>query len=166
MHGSSIGNTNGNYGTRCVSSSVECTAARFENRAAWTDDNGNFWMFGGTYKPGLFTIAGLNDLWMYCVGSNEWTWISGDSLANQPGSGNTKGVSSPLNKPSPRNGPYHGDTMTNLYVWGGTDPNFGNMYNDLWKLPLIPACTTSCAMSLPVASPSLHRIHVCPRNMY
>ncbi len=161
MNGSEIGSTNGVYGTRCVSSPSNVPPHRFENRAAWTDVNGNFWMFGGTYRPNIFSIAGLNDLWMYCVSSNEWTWVSGDSIPNLPGLWGTKGVSSPTNKPSDRNGAVSWrDNNGHLFVFGGTDPNFGSLYNDLWKFTIDPSCVSSCN-SMPVASFTAPH-HVCP----
>ena len=161
MHGSKFGNTNGDYGTRCISAATNVPPHRFENRATWKDANGNFWMFGGTYKPGIFTIADLNDLWMYCVSSNEWTWQSGDSLPNLAGRWGTKGVSDPMNKPGGRNGAVAwSDNNGHLYVFGGSDANFGSMYNDLWKFEVDPSCTTSC-VSVPVASFTAPH-HVCP----
>jgi len=161
MNGSQIGNTNGVYGSLCVSSPANVPPHRFENRAAWTDAGGSFWMFGGTYRPGLFTIAGLNDLWMYCVNSNEWTWEAGDSVPNLPGLWGTKGVSAPTNKPADRNGAVAWrDNSGHLYFFGGTDASFGNLYNDLWMYTIDPVCTSTC-ISLPVASFTAPH-HVCP----
>src|SRR5258705_12956938 len=97
MKGDSTTDSNGNYGTKCITSSVNAPSARFENRAVCTDQNGNFWMFGGS--PDGHTNA-LNDLWIYCVATNEWRWVSGDSILSPAAYWGIKGVSNPLNKPN------------------------------------------------------------------
>src|SRR5204863_191369 len=76
MSGSNIFNSLGIYGTQCVSSTANIPESRGENRAYATDQNGNFWILGGVGQ----SLSG-NDLMMYCVSDNKWTWVSG----NNPG---------------------------------------------------------------------------------
>ena len=44
----------------------------------------------------------LNDLWMFNLTSNQWTWISGANETNAFGFYGTLGLSSPLNQPGAR----------------------------------------------------------------
>jgi len=141
MSGSNIPFANSVFGTKCVTDSANLPGSRAENRAAWTDVNGNFWMFGG-----ILTGSGLNDLWMYCVATNQWTWTGGDTIFNSPGSWGTKGVSNPSNRPSARDGAISwSDQNGHLYLFGG----FGD-YNDLWVFKIDSSCGT-CPQSLPSA---------------
>src|SRR5829696_9605706 len=64
---------------------------------------------------------------------NEWTWISGDNIPNQPGVYGTQGVPAQANKPAAR---YEGgewlDLQGNFWIFGGQNAT-GNLLNDLWK---------------------------------
>jgi N-acetylneuraminic acid mutarotase len=56
MSGSNKTNAGGVYGTQGVTAATNVPGAR-SNSAAWVDDSGDFWLFGGTGKR--------NDLWEY-----------------------------------------------------------------------------------------------------
>jgi hypothetical protein len=131
------------YGTKCIPSTNNWPLSRRENSASWVDDNGDFWMFGGE----TFSRRGLNDLWKYCVQSNEWIWISGDSLSNSPGNWGTQGVSAPTNVPSERMGSMTSKHNNDLYLFGGGSANWGSFYNDLWKFVIDSGCGT-CPQNL------------------
>ncbi|HKR05216.1 MAG TPA: kelch repeat-containing protein [Bacteroidia bacterium] len=138
MGGDSLGNAIGVYGTKCISSPVNMPGARHENRAAWTDQYGNFWLFGGSLDASFFGV--LNDLWMYCFATDQWIWKSGDSIVNAAGNWGMIGVSSPFNKPNARCGAVGWtDNNNNLYFFGGAASGF-NFYNDLWKYTIDTAC--------------------------
>ena len=78
-------NQNGNYGTQGVAASTNMPGGRHE-AAGWADANGNLWLFGGEGDDSVGTAFGiLNDLWMYNIASNKWTWVAGSKLANQNG---------------------------------------------------------------------------------
>ncbi len=133
MGGDTIPNSPGTYGTLCTFASANVPRSRFENRACWTDPNGNLWMFGGM-------AVYLNDLWMYCVSTNQWAWINGDNSWSGTGSWGNLGVSSPSNKPDGRAGSAGWtDGNNHLYLFGG----IGNpgRYNDLWKYTIDTSCT-------------------------
>src|SRR5688572_5018698 len=98
MSGSSQPYDSGYYGTRCIVDSSNMPSARHESRACWTDPNGNFWLFGG------YDGETVNDLWMYCLASNQWIWVSGDTIGNPPGNWGTINVASPANVPNGRFG--------------------------------------------------------------
>jgi len=150
MNGSNATNAAGFYGTKCVTSSANAPSSRFEDRAVWTDINGNFWMFGGACSP---SYSLRNDLWMYCVSTNQWTWESGDSITGTAGNWGTKGISSATNKPNGRMGAigwYGADSSgtKQIYLFGGYNP-VGSSYNDLWKYMIDPncgTCSTACAL--------------------
>jgi len=67
------------YGIKGVASSLNTPGERLESMS-WKDSHGNFWLFGGV---GYYDIGGgsdYNDLWMYNITTNLWTWMKGDSL--------------------------------------------------------------------------------------
>ena len=48
--------------------------------------SGNLWLFGGEGLDSAGTPNGiLNDLWVYKISTNQWTWVAGSATANQTG---------------------------------------------------------------------------------
>ena len=125
--GDSTINSKGVYGEKCVANSTNMPGARNESRARWTDDCGNFWLFGGEDPdgPGL-----LNDLWKYNPASNQWVWVSGDNVKNNRGVNGTIEIPDRANKPAARDGAVAWRNSDGLWLFGGV-PDGG--YNDLWK---------------------------------
>ena len=84
------GNTNnanqkGIYGTQGTAASTNMPGARQE-AVGWADANGNLWLFGGEGQDSVPTAFGiLDDLWMYNIASNQWTFVTGLNVANQTG---------------------------------------------------------------------------------
>jgi hypothetical protein len=135
MGGDSSVNLIGVYGTKCTPSSNNIPKGRFENRATWIDQHRNFWFFGGSQGN-----SELNDLWMYCVPTNQWIWISGDSTLNPMGNWGMVGVSNSTNKPSGRRGSVGWiDYTSHLYLFGGGWVDSAR-YNDLWKYTIDTTC--------------------------
>jgi galactose oxidase-like protein/Kelch motif protein len=78
-------NQNGIYGSQGVAATSNMPGGR-EEAAAWADASGNLWLFGGEGEDSVGTANGiLNDLWMYNITNNQWTWVAGSKLANQTG---------------------------------------------------------------------------------
>jgi hypothetical protein len=143
--GSTVGNTNGTYGTQGAPGGVP--GGRWAAATA-TDASGNFWLFGG---QGLDSAAGtpglLNDLWMYNSISNQWTWIgpSTSNAANQNGNYGTLGTGSGTTAPGGRQAAVlWADTSGNIWLFGGFGldsvgtgsggpPPAGAILNDLWE---------------------------------
>ena len=153
MSGANFQSDPGNYGVKCVASATNLPAYRYENRSCWTDQCGNFYMFGGV-GAGVY-----NDLWYYNVAANMWTWVSGENILNSQGLFGTQGISSALNVPPSRTGSSSWlDANGNLWLFGGFSSGF-QQWNDLWRFVPDPAC--SPCNSSPVAAFSAPN-HICP----
>jgi N-acetylneuraminic acid mutarotase len=142
LGGSNALNSAGSYGTRCITSPSNMPPCRMESRSCLKDQNGNFWLFGGGEDAaGTFR----NDLWKYCVQSNQWTWESGDNFAGATGNFGTINVPSPTNKP---NGKFGASAWTDnnghIFVFGGFGDAGWGRYNDMWKFTIDPSCGTAC----------------------
>ena len=114
--------------------------------ASWTDQDGNFWLFGGGIGGGISNRR--NDLWKYDVTLNQWAWMDGDTIGGSAGVINIDDPTDPTEEDNPgaRNGSMSWtDLNNNLWLmggWGlpvaGVDPGFLNdawMYNtstNLW----------------------------------
>ena len=67
-------------------------------------------------------IEYINDLWMYNISSNEWTWLAGDEYPNVHSSYGAKGIPSDGNIP----GSVFGQSMIispvmdSLIIYGGS----------------------------------------------
>ena len=77
VSGSSTSNQNGVYGSAGTASSTNIPGGRQE-AAGWVDAAGNLWLFGGEGYDSMAKTSGiLNDLWMYDIGTNQWTYVMG-----------------------------------------------------------------------------------------
>jgi N-acetylneuraminic acid mutarotase len=136
MSGSNTGGQAGVYGTLGVPAAGNVPGAR-GLAASWTDASGNLWLFGGASDV---NSGEFNDLWKYTLSTGEWTWMSGSSIANQPGVYGTLGMPAAGNVPGVRWGPVSwADLNGNLWLFGGhgygSDGNWGDL-NDLWQYAL------------------------------
>jgi N-acetylneuraminic acid mutarotase len=102
--------------------------------AAWVDNNGHFWLFGGYGSgytaTGTLTTSELSDLWKYDPATSIWTYEGGAKVV-------LDGGSYPLgyNLPGyPRSRAYGATGKTasgDFLLFGGTSgPQY---YNDLWR---------------------------------
>jgi len=91
IKGDNTGNHLGIYGTKGVADPANNPGSR-QLAISWTDALGNFWLFGGQGLAASGTNGYLNDLWKYDISSNQWTWVSGDSVNNQLGVFGSQGV--------------------------------------------------------------------------
>jgi N-acetylneuraminic acid mutarotase len=133
VSGSNTGDQSGIYGTQGHTAPANVPGAR--NLAiGWIDNNGNFWLFGGSGYDATGASDYLNDLWEYSNG--QWTWVSGSNVVDQPGAYGAQGIAAPGNTPGARIEPAAwADSSGNLWLFGGSpgpDGQFG-IYNDLWK---------------------------------
>jgi len=89
-------NQNGIYGTQGTAAATNMPGGRQE-AAGWADGSGNLWLFGGEGEDATGTANGiLNDLWVYNIAGNQWTWVAGSNAANQTGTYPTQRVTGPV----------------------------------------------------------------------
>lgn len=134
VKGDNTVNAVGVYGTKGVAHASNQPGARYSSQA-WTDANGDLWLFGGNGYSGA-AMGILNDLWKYDISLNQWIWINGDNAVNVPGVYGTKQVENSANKPGGRYvaGSWL-DAAGNVWMYGGYGHGStvaGNL-NDMWK---------------------------------
>lgn len=107
-----------------------------------TDNQGNFWLFGGEGFDSGGAFGYLNDLWKFNPATNQWTWMSGSSTVSSQ-QGGIAGVYGTMGMPAAGNSPggrlgaaAWTDGSGNLRLFGGYgyDANdiVGNL-NDFWQ---------------------------------
>jgi hypothetical protein len=99
VSGSSLANQIGAYGTAGVASGTNVPGGRQE-AVGWADTAGNLWLFGGEGEDGNNppTANGiLNDLWVYNISAKQWTFVMGNTKANQTGAYEAQTVVGPVN---------------------------------------------------------------------
>jgi len=149
------GNGSAVYGTLGVPAAGNIPGALGAS-VQWTDNNGNFWIYGGgddccnIYPDGIYE----NDFWMFNPTTNEWTWMGGSNVGNAHAVFGTLGVPSPLNGPGGRQGSASWtDSTGNLWLFGGGGELIGTsaLMNDMWKYQLtnsiLPSYTVSFSPS-------------------
>ncbi|KAA6463163.1 hypothetical protein DYQ86_07505 [Acidobacteria bacterium AB60] len=112
----------------------------------WTDQNGNFWLFGGWTAIDPTTSYGVrsNDLWEFNPSLREWAWMGGsttiicrNTLPCRPGVYGTLGVASAGNIPGGRSGATGWvDSAGHLWLFGGVGSDSVQQQgylNDLWE---------------------------------
>ncbi len=107
----------GVYGTLGVHSAGNIPGGRY-GEVTWTDKSGNFWLFSGD-RAGYGGV-GQNDLWEFNPSTNQWTWVSGSNMTDQPGVYGTLGVPAAENIPGARwLGVGWTDKSGNFWEFGG-----------------------------------------------
>ena len=138
--GSSAADQPGIYGQLEMPAMENIPPGRWD-AARWTDNSGNFWLFGGSGYAAATNTTGvlLNDLWKYIPSSNEWVWMGGSNSpgTQSPGVYGTLGTAATGNIPGSRTGAVSWtDSSGNLWLFGGSgldaSGNPGSL-NDLWK---------------------------------
>jgi N-acetylneuraminic acid mutarotase len=130
----------GVYGTLGTPNTANIPGGRY-GAVSWTDDSGNFWLFGGFGSDASGVESDLNDLWEFNPSTKQWTWMAGSSTVGN--SGGQPGVYGTLRTPTPGNipGGRYGatswiDSSGNFWLFGGVglDAIGNNGYlNDLWE---------------------------------
>jgi hypothetical protein len=133
--GPTLAGANGNYGSLGVASPSNIPGARFE-AASWTDNAGNFWLFGGQGFDSVGNETCMNDLWKYSAG--EWTWMGGSAVGMQPSNYGTLGQPAASNTPGGRCSTLiWPEASGDVWMFGGlgydeSNPIIGEL-SDLWK---------------------------------
>lgn len=137
VKGDSVFNFTQKFGVKGVENSLNNLPGRFRS-AFWKDNEGNFWVCGGYGYDRWANEGRINDLWRYRPSTNNWTWMSGDTVRNSPGVYGTLGIPNKLNKPGSREGCVSwSDDYGNFYLFGGyglAEAGSTNSYlGDLWE---------------------------------
>jgi N-acetylneuraminic acid mutarotase len=116
-----------------------------QSATGWTDNNGNFWLYGGFGADSTGVLGELNDLWELNPSTSQWAWMDGDeTIVRRPnGELGRAGVYGVLQAPGFGNNPGGLDSALgwtdkggNLWLYGGSgfDANGGaGDFNDLWE---------------------------------
>jgi N-acetylneuraminic acid mutarotase len=136
LSGSATSGAPGVYGTQGLSAASNTPGARI-SALSWGDSAGRFWLFGGYGINAFDGEADMNDLWMYDVGAQRWTWVKGSNSGNAIGIYGTINVAAPTNSPGGRLVPSGWiDPNDRIWVFGG----YGWAFNatrykmsDLWR---------------------------------
>lgn len=127
----------GVYGTLQVPATGNFPGTR-SGAVAWTDSQGNLWLFGGSGENASEWGVDLNDLWKYNPATNEWAWMDGDSslpyqIVSAAGYQGTLGQPAFGNNPGTRaSSAGWTDTHGNFWLFGGGSLGSGYL-NDLWQ---------------------------------
>jgi len=132
----------GVYGNQGSAGSGSYPGGR-EFGVAWTDQQGNFWMFGGDGRDAQGQLGELNDLWKFIPATRQWVWISGSSTGGGMGVYGQLHAPANGNTPSARNSPAGWvDGSGNLWLFGGigyasipgsSGSTSNGFLNDLWE---------------------------------
>ncbi len=131
----------GIYGTLTVPAAGNVPGGRGDS-TKWSDDNGDFWIFGGLGEDENDLECYLNDLWEFNASANQWAWMGGDEQCSNP-MGGYPGVYGNLGVPAAGNIPWSlwlpsswTDSSGHLWLFGGVgeDPtSTGYTLNDMWE---------------------------------
>jgi len=158
VSGTTTANKNGAYGTLGTAAAANAPGGR-QTSVLWVDSTGKVWLFGGfgldsagtsgTTQTGSLQIGStLNDLWSFDPVALQWTWVSGNNLADQYGVYGTQGISNATTNASATNVPGSRwgalgwvSPDGNLFLFGGfgygsngTQPI--GFLNDVWEFQL------------------------------
>jgi N-acetylneuraminic acid mutarotase len=142
--GSTFGGSGGSpgvYGTWMTPAAGNQPGGR-QSATSWTDNNGNFWLYGGLGMDSAGVSGALDDLWEFNPSTSQWAWMSGSEILTadwqgQPGVYGTLQTPVFLNTPGGR---YNASSWTgkggNLWLFGGYGFDvYGSegSLNDLWE---------------------------------
>lgn len=144
------------YGTQGTPAAGNTPGSR-EAATTWTDNQGNFWLFGGwSYDVAVGVQYYFNELWEYNPSTSQWAWMGGSSTRDgsaclwnlnllyltcgEPGVSGEIGVADPGNVPGGRAGSAAWtDSQGNLWLFSGSGFDAGGYFgdpNDMWEFNL------------------------------
>ncbi|HEU5352083.1 MAG TPA: chitobiase/beta-hexosaminidase C-terminal domain-containing protein [Terracidiphilus sp.] len=155
----------GIYGTLGVPAAGNVPGER-AHAYAWTDQNGEFWLYGGQGEDSVGNPGMLDDLWRFDPDANEWAWMGGTSTmpcadtnygftcTTLPVPG-TMGTAAVVNTPGGRYGGSQWlDGNGNLWLmgWVTSIPGGGHqLLNDMWEFS--PSLSSLPPAITPIFSP-------------
>lgn len=133
MNGDTIPDVLPVYGELGVPSPDNTPGAR-DCYSSWQEGE-DFWLFGGasyyTFQSGP---TERNDVWKYSTVTNEWTWMSGDSVGNNIASAGSYCEANVAFHPGARmeNRSCCKDSCGNVWMFGGIGNDYYGYTSDLW----------------------------------
>lgn len=141
VSGSIAFSAHGVYGIQGVPGPNNIPGARGWGMRTWTDQQGHLWLHGG-YGYSDWGYGGLDDVWMYDIPTNQWTWMAGTTFVGGSTRCDTVQVASIYNTPGARdecNSTWLGTDST-LWMYGGQSrppAYYGTpVNNDVWKFDI------------------------------
>ncbi len=137
VNGSLATNIWGSYGTQGVPSPNNIPGARGYGVASWTDKQGRLWLHGGSGIDETGHFGRLDDLWMYDIPTNQWTWMKGsNSLLTTFTTYGTLQVPYVDNTPGGRDESNTAWVKSDGTLWTFGGSEYGNLFNDVWKFDI------------------------------
>jgi len=119
--------------------------------SGWIDSRGNIWLFGGAGYGKQAANGYVNNIWMYNVAANEWTFVKGDAAATSNAVYGNKGEMSTTNNPGgTANFSRWKDKEGNFWLFGGQSS--AGLLNQTWKFA---ACVNDITGSISPSTASL-----------
>ena len=138
MGGVNVAKKPGVYGTKGAFAAGNTPGARTD-AASWTDESGNFWLFGGSGFATGTTTGLLNDLWQRNT-AGQWGWMGGTNAIGAAGVYGAQGLANAVNTPGARSGALTWTTPGKLWLFGGSGRDStaagSGLLNDLWSYDL------------------------------
>ena len=141
-------NNQGTYSGYCDPDPIKYPSARIENQTVATSTCTEiFWSFGG-FKT-IQNTQSFNDLWLYNLTTNNWTWVSGSQATNINPNPGPIGVAQPGRYIGSKGGVFiWTDAQNNLWIFGGLAfdstlnpaPGALGLKNDLWRFQPDSTC--------------------------
>lgn len=131
--GTTTANHAGSYGTKGVPAATNIPSGRYAYLNWYDSFNNRLYLYGGFGNGGNNP---LSDMWMYDIGTDMWTWVSGSSGIMDPGQYGTQCVPDVNNYPCSRfeNKQEWVDECGNFWLFGGFTYLTGTgQLNDLWR---------------------------------
>jgi gliding motility-associated-like protein len=136
--GKGLPDKDGNPGARIMSS-------------GWIDASGNLWLFGGSGYGRQTGTSFVNNMWMYDIATDEWTFVKGDAaVLSSPDYGNKGQMSNAANPAGTANYASWKDKQGNFWLFGGQSS--AGFLNQTWKFA---ACVGNVSGTISPATASL-----------
>jgi Galactose oxidase, central domain len=119
----------GTYGVQGQPDPANMPGAR-SSAMSWATADG-LWLFGGDGIDRNATQGRLSDLWRYDEAANEWVWVDGADVVDQPPVQGVLGTPSATNDPGARAASCAWSRPDELWLFGGGA--IDGRRNDLWR---------------------------------
>ena len=126
----------GSYGVQGMPSVSNHPGSR-KSPMTWVDEENDLWLMGGSGYPMSGASGYLNDLWKFDRTVNQWIWVGGSKIINQPGVYGVLNQSDENNQPGGREaGAVWVDKTGRFWLFGGLGYAAGaaqGSLSDLWS---------------------------------